>query len=923
MYSQDRQDYFVEEKINTSINPIEKSTNTDGTLLLTFSNNTLQSFFDSKQVYQYKKAFPGATTPRLQRTYLVTLEDDSYLNDLSNLSDVENVELVPEYIPLFDPNDYTEAITGYGHSTKEQLDLIHASEAWDITTGTDVIVGIVDHKYTYHDDVKNNVLYYEDDGGTFQWHGIFVMGCVAAETNNNLGIASIGYNTKLVCKEGLGYTYLNEIYQMVKDGIYDIKVINNSWGTCSTSTYGADLCQEIWEYGIVLVCAAGNGTVGYSCGSDEMGYMYPASYDSTISVSSVGHMFNKGSKPYGTHNRHNWKDFHEFRMTEPIEYHTHNDKVDLCAPGYDVTSTANYNSYAKSSGTSFASPIVAGACSLILSANPDLTPDEVRNILLSTTDDIFWIPENQPYIGLLGTGRLNAYRAVKEAKCIYDNDPDPDLDLYMRNSSADLAEEPDDVSGPVLWQSPDIWVRNQQDGKYIQEHENPEYDPNNSSYVYVRVRNTSCETSVSDNELNLYWAKANTSLSWPDHWDGSLYVYNPYLEENVLMGAPITTVDIPQLSLGQEIILEIPWNVPDPIQYRGINDNIWHFCLLSRIESVKDPMTFPETENLYTNVKNNNNIAWKNTSIVDLLPNDDSTIGGVIAVGNPSDVARTFNLELLQDNTEVGKAIFEEAEVGIEMDDILYNAWVEGGESGNNFIESSSETKKIVTGDNVLISNIQFEPNEIGTLYLSFNFLTKEISDKDRFIYHVIQRDATTNEIIGGETYEIRKKPRNSFDADAGSDKEIDKFESVTISADDINESAIYNWYDPDGNLIYTGQELTVTPDITKIYKLEIITDVDGYKDYDEIVITVNPYSIDNLTPNPANNQVTVNYKAQEAVSAYLMIINANNGTYDNYILDTSQFETILDISNYQSGIYHISLVCNGELVDTKNLVIE
>lgn len=214
-----------------------------------------------------------------------------------------------------------------------------------------------------------------------------------------------------------------------------------------------------------------------------------------------------------------------------------------------------------------------------------------------------------------------------------------------------------------------------------------------------------------------------------------------------------------------------------------------------------------------------------------------------------------------------------------------------------------------------------FDPNEIGTVYLTFNFLTKELTDKSKFVYHVIQRDATTNDIIGGETYEISKKPRDVFIADAGDDEEIDKNETITISADQINEDAIYNWYDPDGNLIYTGADLTVSPDITKTYKLEIISDIDGFKDYDEIEITVNPYKLESLVPNPATNQVVVNYEADEAISAYLMMVNLNTGNSDNYILDVQQNNTTINISAYTSGLYNIILVCDGEVQNSKTLL--
>lgn len=507
---------------------------------------------------------------------------------------------------------------------------------------------------------------------------------------------------------------------------------------------------------------------------------------------------------------------------------------------------------------------------------------------------------------------------------MYDNDPNPDLDLYMRNSPLDLAVEPDNVTGDIIWNSPDIWVRNQQDGRYIQEHENPEFDNNDDpgqSYVYVKIRNTSCNTSISNNELKLYWAKSGTYLVWPESWDGSTTMYNNMLDEEVLMGDAIATINIPSLAPGQETILEIPWSVPNPYKYRGINPEMWQFSLLARIESVNDPMTFTETSNTLLNVKNNNNIVLKNTTVVDILPG--TIIGSVLAIGNYDEIPKDYTLELLIDPDETGKTIYEESEINLKMNDVLYDAWEDGGNLGSNFTVSAIPNKLIVTDNHVFINNIHLEPNEVGTLYISFNFLSKEITNKTSFSYHIIQRDAITNEIVGGNTYRIGKQPRDFFVADAGDDKEIEKFDSITISADEINELAIYNWYDPEGNLIYTGSELTISPAITKIYKLEIITEIDGYKDYDEIKVTVNPYSIDILSPNPADNQVTINYKAQEASSAYFMLISATNSTSDNYIIDTSVFETTLDVSNYQAGLYHLSLICDGILIESKNLVIE
>lgn len=676
---------------------------------------------------------------------------------------------------------------------------------------------------------------------------------------------------------------------------------------------------EITENNNVLVIgAAGNSTGGASCGSDGHGYAYPGAYNSAISVTAVGHRFPIGNVDpvFGAGA---WEDCHknipESSTSEPF---THNDKVNISAPGWHVLRASEANSYTNvGSGTSQSAPIVSGVAALVFAVNPNLTAQQAKDIILNTADDIYHIPYNQDYIGLLGTGRVNAYRAVLTAKCMDDPNYEPTLDLMVKNSLDDFGEEPDNNTGEVLWHSSDIWVRNQAGESYIRTHQNPEYDPNDTNYVYVRVTNRSCVTSSGSEELKLYWAKANTNLIWEDSWNGSLTIGN-----NIPLGDEIGTLSIPSLDPGEEAILEFPWMVPNPEDYIGLNPNPWHFCLLARIETLNDPMTFPEGTFIPDNVRNNNNIAWKNTTVVDIEPNTVG-IGGVIGVSNPTDQTKIYRLEFVVDANENGKAVYEEAEVGVEMDEVLFEAWERGGKTGSRFKTTANEKKIVATDDNMIIDNIQFDPNEYGTAYITFNFLTKELTDKVNYTYHVIQKDVSDDSTVGGETYTIRKKSRPAFLANAGNDEIVEKNETITLQASQINEDAVYNWYDPDGNLIYTGTDLTVSPEVTQQYKLEIISDLDGLKDYDEVSVTVTPYSLGNLIPNPATTQVTVNYTADEAGSAYIMVVNQTTAASDNYILDTQEESITIDISSYPSGLYSVILVCDGEVQSIKTLAKE
>jgi hypothetical protein len=488
------------------------------------------------------------------------------------------------------------------------------------------------------------------------------------------------------------------------------------------------------------------------------------------------------------------------------------------------------------------------------------------------------------------------------------------VDLYIKDSAEDFGEEPNILS-PFTWSSPNIWVRHQAD--YIPVHQDPEYHPTLPNFVHIRIANRGCSTSSGNDVLRVYWSKAATSLSWDFHWSGNNF------SNGASMGNLIDTITIPPIESNEEIVLAIPWNIPNPTDYQEINSEPWHFCLLSRIISNDDEMSFPETEWLGDNVANNNNIAQKNVSVIDVEPNTlGKPIGGVIAVGNIFDEIKEYSLELIPDNKDIGKKIFEEAEVSITLDDILLQAWSDGGKRGND-IKIVRDGKIIVTGVNARLDNIKFNPKEIGTLNLKFNFLIKEITNKDHFTYHVIQKESLTGKIIGGETYEIYKHTRNLFYADAGGVKATDKNTPITLSAEDINEPALYNWYNINGDLVFEGLNYEVSVEAGKKYKLEVIALSDGYKDFSEIEVKLNPNAISSIFPNPASNNSTFTYKINEGNTAYLSInpLNTFNGISQNYILDTNLSEIIINLENYPLGVYLVSLITDGHISDTKYIV--
>lgn len=406
LFSQTHAKFYMEIANGDGLPEIYVDTMT-GEVTLTFANSAITSAFSNYYIYDFHQAFPTSETPWLQRIYTVECDTILLMSDVLALNDSINyphLEEIPIPQLLFTPNDYGATFTGI---TQPNLDLINAKGAWDITTGSsNIIVGITDtHFDVDHEDLDGQILQVWGSNSptvSHAFHGTHVAGLVAAKTNNGKGLSSIGFNTKLIVSSNM------DANEMLKQSQAGARVLNASWGYCSYNSIDQSVYDEIYRNGTIVVSGAGNGPNRASCGGGHA-YVYPASYDHVISVSSVGN-----KNPVGTGSA-SFFDVHEEIIGNPGSAHTHNDKVDICAGGYGVPSTSivgGPDRYVEDWGTSYSSPQVAGVCALILSVNPCLNPDDVEFILKETAVDIYSISTNSNYTGLLGAGRVDAEAAV-------------------------------------------------------------------------------------------------------------------------------------------------------------------------------------------------------------------------------------------------------------------------------------------------------------------------------------------------------------------------------------------------------------------------------------------------------------------------------------------------------------------------------
>jgi hypothetical protein len=309
-------------------------------------------------------------------------------------------------------------------------------------------------------------------------------------------------------------------------------------------------------------------------------------------------------------------------------------------------------------------------------------------------------------------------------------------DLWMQDNEDDTGAEPD-TSPHAMCLSNDIWVRNGTDGLTNQDHQNPNSGVLNN--VYVRVRNRGCPAAGSQSgTLKLYWAKASSSLSWPAPWDGSVAV--PALMGGLIGSQAVTVAG------GAQEILSFPWTPPDPSDYSSFGADKAHFCLLARIETAAAApygMTTPETGNLSANVRNNNNIVWKNITIADT--DGDGARYGDFVVGNFTRKKRVFDL-VFETPRSRGATLFDWGHILVEFRGKALAKITECETKGKG-IQRLADGRLMINRSGAQLLHLTIDPLEFGTLHVQFVPAGRKPSGS-----HVFELDVTEIDPEGKRT---------------------------------------------------------------------------------------------------------------------------------------------------------------------------
>ena len=298
----------------------------------------------------------------------------------------------------------------------------------------------------------------------------------------------------------------------------------------------------------------------------------------------------------------------------------------------------------------------------------------------------------------------------------------PGVDVWSRDRTADTGLEPDPATaGQAMWESQDIWVRNDASAG---SHQNP--IAGQANWVHARVRNRGAAAGAFNVEV--YFADASTGLAWPAQW--------------TLIG----TAPVAALAGGADTEVTVNWTPT----LTG------HFCLVARLVSTQDPMTYAEGANISVNTRNNNNVVWKNVIVIALSPAEPTT--ATLLVPNPGRLARRFRLEF--EEVRPRELLRAAPLVTLLQLDVKLGP--------REAIEPVATPATIARRPALAVRELRvrdikatalpvsLRENEVHALRLTFRALPAALRGVQApYLLRVRQIDTATGELVGGLTYEI------------------------------------------------------------------------------------------------------------------------------------------------------------------------
>lgn len=848
----------------------------------------------------------------MQGYYNAFISNDTHLNKQWYLSAINafdawtiscgNANIV---VAILDSGvDWLHQDLGRGNDNHDNIHTNSNEDIWidinDPQTGNkiddDKNMLIDDWKGWNYDNNTNNTI-------TSNYHGTFVAGIIGAKTNNNLGIAGIVGGNNSIGGRIIPYCVgvQSPISSILDDAIIDAidkgaRIIQLSL-TIPFSQSVEDAIQYAINNNAIIVCASGNS------GATSVGY--PSSNSNVIAVGAIQQNLSR------------------------VFFSNYGDNLDIVAPGVDIYSTKLANAYDYSDGTSFASPQVSGVAALILSVNPNLTGQEVRDIIEKTAQkvrpDLYNYQSDQSHPNgtwnnEMGYGLVDAYAAVKMAKI-----PDTPADLLIRDYVGDDGEEPsydpNDWLYKLLQHNPDIKLLDIDTQQPI--HSIGMYKKKNC-YIAVNIKNIGGKTTEGNGKERLHlFSQSYLITTLPK------YVLPYYERLTPTKGLPIGKLAYNEQKVAAGLF---NWELPEKKlkataerlkeAFPSVNNPIWGFDILaiadengsSIIKSTADTIFIAHgAEDIARRYNSAAMGYWQRRTLWDDIFNQ------IIRILPTANVP--FSLSLSQPVDIKRGRIKDFAEVNILLSNNLMAKLITAGNPNIKVIDQNRV--RLLSAD----AKLEFRPMSndrddyfAGVEVKFFSDLLPQINSFDFGLSYSEQ---------GKEPEMVHFTAiRNSsvyFKAQAEASKtQVAGNETVTLTATNIGDEATYTWYNRSGNVIGTGTSITTVPTATDTYTLEVEREDNGYKSYCEVEVVALAGKIVSLSPNPAHSTLTVKYKLPDnAVIASIQITNIQNNISKTYAISTTATEKTISLEGLSVGSYIVKLIADGKTLHSQNLLIK
>lgn len=489
------------------------------------------------------------------------------------------------------------------------------------------------------------------------------------------------------------------------------------------------------------------------------------------------------------------------------------------------------------------------------------------------------------------------------------------VDLYIRDNIGDTGKEPNTTT-EKYWNSPDIWFRNSVSGSNIEQSINEPIivnvdNPFNHVYVSVRITNRGQDTYYGHGlYLHLYW----TNMVF----DIDLYRW---------LGV---NCDRDKNAIGQELV---PNEITETIAPGASVVHTFEITLPKKFINLLKKPTQKFGINVMAKISNTDQMGNNEGEHFPVIRD------ALVAIGESNDIAQKSRVQLIgmykqdcdilvsRDSTAYeyrispeDSILFNTLEMSMELSPASYNLWKSRGEKANDVTVYASNPRKFYfNSQNSYISDVVAVGN-LDSIRFSYNVVSSPaILEAQNYSVHIERRDQTTGKIISGtevcifnEARDAELLPIISSDLENG---------SYILSETNINDDATYQWYDDDNNLVANGKSVQMDASTANgTYKLRVES-YDGVVNYAFVNVENIPL-IDMISPNPFSDSITISLSRPANTNTIIQINGITAPSiHKEFNMHAGENQMNILTSNYPSGSYLVSVIENGKVLDTKQIV--